>query len=98
MAETVHAMTETSKAFRLLVKRVRDRATPIGALMVFYRYWVVATNFGSEWSVSRVLEWHQMRESSKIRLCAKQGCIQPFFRAPFLPMLFSGKVPLESPS
>ena len=43
------------------MKRVRDRSPPIGALMVSYRYWVVATNFGLEWSTSRVLEWHQQR-------------------------------------
>ena len=61
VAETVHAMTGTPQAFRLLVKRVRDRSTPIGALMVSWRYWVVATNFGPEWSASRILEWHQMR-------------------------------------
>ena len=61
VAETVHTRTGTSKAFRLLVKRVRDRSTPIGALMVSYRYWVVATNFGLEWSTPRVLEWHQQR-------------------------------------
>ena len=61
VAETVHAMTGTPKAFRLLVKRVRDRSTPIGALLVSYRYWVVATNFGPEVSVSQVLSWHQQR-------------------------------------
>ena len=61
VAETVHTMTGTPQAFRLLVKRVRDRSTPIGALMVSWRYWVVATNFGPEWSASRILEWHQMR-------------------------------------
>ena len=61
VAETVHAMTGTPKAFRLLVKRVRDRSTSIGALMVSWRYWVVATNFGPEWSAAQVLTWHQQR-------------------------------------
>jgi hypothetical protein len=61
VAETVHAMAGTPKAFRLLVKRVRDRSTPIGSLLVSWRYWVVATNFGPEWSACRVLEWHQQR-------------------------------------
>jgi len=57
----VHTMTGTPKAFRLLVKRVRDRSTPIGGLMVSWRYWVVATNFGPEMSVAQVLSWHQLR-------------------------------------
>ncbi len=61
VAETVHAMKDTPKAFRLVVKRVRDRSTPIGALMVTYRYWAVATNFGPEVSARAVLEWHQQR-------------------------------------
>jgi hypothetical protein len=61
VAETVHAMTGTPKAFRLLVKRVRDRSTPIGALLVTYRYWAVATNFGAEANVAQVLAWHQLR-------------------------------------
>ena len=61
VAETVHAMTGTPQAFRLLVKRIRDRSTPIGALLVSWRYWAVATNFGPEVSVAQVLTWHQQR-------------------------------------
>lgn len=61
VAETVHAMKETPKAFRLLVKRTRDRSTPLSGLLVSYRYWAVATNFGLEWTAVRALEWHQLR-------------------------------------
>ena len=61
VAETVHTMAGTKRAFRLIVKRVRDRSTPLSSCLVSWRYWVVATNFGSEWSAARVLEWHQLR-------------------------------------
>ncbi len=61
VAETVHTMAGTTRAFRLIVKRVRDRSTPLSPYLVSWRYWVVATNFGSEWSAARVLEWHQLR-------------------------------------
>ena len=43
------------QAFRLLVKRVRDRSTPIGGLMIFWRYCAMATNFGPKVSVAQVL-------------------------------------------
>ena len=61
VAETVHAMGGTPRAFRLVVKRVRDLSTPLSKVLVSYRYWVVATNFGPEWTGTRVLEWHQQR-------------------------------------
>ena len=62
VAETLHTMKETPEAFRLIVKRVRERsATPLFRNMVSYRYWVVATNFGPEWSPQQVLGWHQLR-------------------------------------
>lgn len=34
VAETVHAMKETPKAFPLLVKRTRDRSTPLSGRLV----------------------------------------------------------------
>ena len=61
VAETVHTMAGTKRAFRLIVKRVRERSTPLSSYLVSWRYWVVATNFGPEWSAARVLEWHQLR-------------------------------------
>lgn len=62
VAETLHAMEDTPEAFRLIVKRVRERSTtPLFRNMVSYRYWVVATNFGPEWSPKQVLVWHQQR-------------------------------------
>ncbi len=61
VAETVHTMADTKRAFRLIVKRVRERSTPLSSYLVSWRYWVVATNFGPEWSAARVLEWHQLR-------------------------------------
>ena len=61
VAETVHTMAGTPRAFRLIVKRVRDRSTPLSPYLVSWRYWVVATNFDPKWSAARVLEWHQQR-------------------------------------
>lgn len=61
VSETVHTMKETKKAFRLIVKRTRDRSTPLSNHLVSYRYWAVATNFPSETTAARVLEWHQLR-------------------------------------
>jgi hypothetical protein len=61
VAETVHTMAGTKRAFRLIVKRVRERSTPLSSYLVSWRYWVVATNFGPEWSAARVLGWHQQR-------------------------------------
>lgn len=62
VAETVHAMAGTPKAFRLIVKRVRDRSTtPLFRHMVSFQYWAVATNFGPERTAAQVLEWHQLR-------------------------------------
>ena len=61
VAETVHTMADTKRAFRLIVKRVRERSTPLSSYLVSWRYWVVATNFGPEWSAARVLGWHQQR-------------------------------------
>ena len=61
VAETVHTMGATNKSFRLVVKRTRDRSTPLSGLLVNYRYWAVATNFEATVSPLRVLEWHQLR-------------------------------------
>ena len=61
VAETVHTMADTNRAFRLIVKRVRERSTPLSSYLVSWRYWVVATNVGPTWSAARVLEWHQQR-------------------------------------
>ncbi|MBW8067083.1 MAG: IS1380 family transposase [Ferrovum sp.] len=62
VAETLHAMENTPEAFRLIVKRVREcSGTPLFPHMVSYRYWVVATNLGPEWSSKQVLLWHQLR-------------------------------------
>ena len=61
VAETVHTMQDTNKAFRLIVKRARDRSTPLSELLVSYRTWAVATNMEPEVSAVRVLEWHQQR-------------------------------------
>lgn len=61
VAETVHTMGATNKSFRLVVKRTRDRSTPLSGLLVSYRYWAVATNFEARWSPFQVLEWHQLR-------------------------------------
>ncbi len=62
VAETIHAMEDTPEAFRLIVKRVRERSdTPLFPHLISYRYWVVATNFGPEWSPKQVLVWHQQR-------------------------------------
>ena len=44
VAETVHTMAGTNRAFRLIVKRVRERSTPLSSYLVSWRYWVVATN------------------------------------------------------
>ena len=61
VAETVHTMGATNTSFRLVVKRTRERSTPLSGLLVSYRYWAVATNFDATWSPLRVLEWHQLR-------------------------------------
>ena len=47
--------------FLLPLTRVLERSTPLSSYLVSWRYWVVAINFGSEWSAARVLEWHQLR-------------------------------------
>ena len=36
-------------------------STPLSSYLVSWRFWVVATHFGPEWSAARVLEWHQLR-------------------------------------
>jgi hypothetical protein len=61
VAEVIHTMAETKKAFRLLVKRTRDRSTPLSGLMKTYRYWAVATNFPPDTTTVRAMEWHQLR-------------------------------------
>ena len=56
------AWTITADKNAAVMKRVRDGAAPpLFPEQVSWRYWVVATNFGPEWSAARVLEWHQLR-------------------------------------
>ena len=56
-----YAMGATNTSFRLVVKRTRERSTPLSGRLVSYRYWAVATNVDATWSPFRVLEWHQLR-------------------------------------
>jgi len=62
LAETVHCMNETKKAFRLVIKRELRRQGELFEKEGKYFYHVVATNWLAEEKNTReVLEWHNQR-------------------------------------
>ncbi len=61
VAGTVHTLQETNKAFRLIVKRTRDRSTPLSNRLVRDRDLSVATNMRPTVSAVRVREGHPQR-------------------------------------
>jgi len=62
LAETVHCMNETKKAFRLVVKRERRRQGELFEKEGQYFYHAVATNWLEEEKDSgEVLKWHNQR-------------------------------------
>jgi hypothetical protein len=62
IAETVHCMNETKKAFRLVVKRWVRRQGELFENGGQYFYHVVATNWlGEEKNTEEVLKWHNLR-------------------------------------
>jgi len=62
LAETVHCMNETKKAFRLVVKREMRRQGEIFEKEGQYFYHAVATNWlGEEKNTEEVLKWHNQR-------------------------------------
>lgn len=67
LAETVHCMNGTTKAFRLVIKRgVRRQAELFGGREGQYFYHAVATNWlEEEKNTQEVLEWHNQRGQSE---------------------------------
>jgi hypothetical protein len=66
LAETVHCMNETKKAFRLVVKREIRRQGGLFEKEGQYFYHAVATNWlGEEKNIQEVLEWHNQRGQSE---------------------------------
>ncbi len=62
LAETVHCMNETKKAFRLVVKRERRRQGELFEKEGPYFYHAVATNWlEEEKDTEEVLKWHNQR-------------------------------------
>ena len=62
LAETVHCMNETKKAFRLVVKRESRRQGELFEKEGPYFYHVIATNWlEEEKSTEEVLKWHNQR-------------------------------------
>jgi hypothetical protein len=62
LAETVHCMNETRKAFRLVVKRERRRQGELFEREGQYFYHAVATNWlEEEKNTEEVLKWHNQR-------------------------------------
>jgi hypothetical protein len=62
MAETVHCMNETKKAFRLVIKRAARRQGELFEQGGQYFYHAVATNWlEEEKDTGEVLEWHNQR-------------------------------------
>jgi len=62
LAETVHCMNETKKAFRLVVKRERRRQEELFKKEGPYFYHAVATNWEEEEeNTEEVLKWHNQR-------------------------------------
>ena len=62
LAETVHCMNETKKAFRLVVKRGMRRQGELFEREGQYFYHAVATNwFEEEKNTEEVLKWHNQR-------------------------------------
>ncbi len=62
LAETVHCMNETKKAFRLVVKRESRRQGELFEKEGRYFYHVVATNWlEEEKNTEEVLKWHNQR-------------------------------------
>lgn len=60
VAETIHTMENTSRAFRLVVKRTEYK--PQLNLFEPYRYWIVATNIAEEeLDANGVILFHQQR-------------------------------------
>ena len=61
VAETVHVMGETPKAFRLVVKRTKQ-THQLDLFSPGYTYWVVATNLSEEqYDANAVILFHQKR-------------------------------------
>jgi hypothetical protein len=66
IAETVHCMNETKKAFRLMIKRERRRQTELFEKGASYFYHAVSTNWlEEEKDGKQVLEWHNQRGQSE---------------------------------
>jgi hypothetical protein len=67
LAETLHCMNETEKAFRLVVKReIRRQGELFGVKGAAYFYHAVATNWlEEEKNTEEVLEWHNQRGQSE---------------------------------
>jgi hypothetical protein len=61
LAETVHCMNETKRAFRLVVKRKRSRQGELFAKEGQYFYHAVASNWPEEENTEEVLKWHNRR-------------------------------------
>ena len=63
VAETVHSMNKTNKAFRLVIKRARREQGELFRMAGgYYIYHVIATNWGIEEKDSeQVIAWHNQR-------------------------------------
>ena len=62
LAETIHCMNETKKAFRLVIKREMRRQGELFEKVGQYFYHAVATNWlEEEKDIGEVLEWHNQR-------------------------------------
>lgn len=62
VAETVHTMNKTHKAFRLVVKRTKRKQLRLFEDGDEYFHYAVATNWGEEEkSADEVLKWHNQR-------------------------------------
>ena len=62
LAETIHCMNETKKAFRLVIKRQMRRQGELFEKVGQYFYHAVATNWlEEEKDTGEVLEWHNQR-------------------------------------
>jgi len=62
LAETIHCMNETKKAFRLVIKREMRRQGELFEKVGQYFYHAVATNWlEEEKDTGEVLEWHNQR-------------------------------------
>jgi|SRR3990172_3640911 len=65
IAETVHSMEHTKKAFRLIVLKERELQLSLWGEGPKERYHAVASNFPEKWDAEKVLEWHNGRGNAE---------------------------------